>query len=125
MRTILQDGRCDRKGNNILDIAMKLRLLYLPASVHLPLTFFAALVLAGCAAWATVFFELHPIFLVASIPCCFIGVVWLFRNVIPAKCPRCGGGTYLQRGEIYDTFKYRCKSCGHVHDTGVLDEPMD
>ena len=92
----------------------------LPVRLHLFLTFAIALALGLSAGYITM--PLHPAVFLVSLPCAFMGTVWLFQHVIPAKCPRCAGPTYLQKFEMHDTYKYKCKSCGYVHDTEEMHD---
>lgn len=50
----------------------------------------------------------------------FIFVTWLFRHFIHAQCPDCGQPARL---EMSRTYKYRCTSCGYVHETGISSSP--
>src|SRR5262245_42825343 len=43
---------------------------------------------------------------------------WVFRRLVPACCPRCGGAAY-GRGRWPVT--YVCRECGHCHDTGIRE----
>jgi hypothetical protein len=43
---------------------------------------------------------------------------WAFRQLVPARCPQCGGQAY-GRGTAPVT--YVCRCCGHIHDTGIRE----
>jgi hypothetical protein len=51
--------------------------------------------------------------------CCAAGTAWAFCHWVPARCPRCGGAAYW-RAE--GTWAYRCRECGHFHETGLRSE---
>lgn len=38
----------------------------------------------------------------------------LFQRYVPARCPRCKGDSYCRNGS---PIIYRCRLCGHVHET--------
>ena len=42
----------------------------------------------------------------------------VFRRLVRARCPECGGPADRRDGR---PITYVCRSCGHVHDTGVRD----
>ncbi len=52
---------------------------------------------------------------------CMIDVVtvrFIFRKLVPAKCPKCGGKTYCKGSRpIY----YKCSDCNHIHETTVSE----
>ncbi|WP_435012011.1 hypothetical protein P12x_006135 (plasmid) [Tundrisphaera lichenicola] len=56
----------------------------------------------------------------------FFGGLFLPR-IIPARCPSCGARrAYPFRERVAAdsrAVKYRCRACGHVQDTGQVEEP--
>jgi hypothetical protein len=42
----------------------------------------------------------------------------VFRGLVRARCGQCGGRAVRRDGR---PITYVCRSCGHVHDTGVRD----
>jgi len=45
-------------------------------------------------------------------------VRWIFRRLVPACCPQCGGAAY---GRGRWPVLYTCQECGHCHDTGIRE----
>ena len=43
---------------------------------------------------------------------------WVFRRLVPAQCPQCGGESY---GRATTPVTYVCQRCGHTHDTGIRE----
>lgn len=48
----------------------------------------------------------------------FLLSMMLFRFVISARCPKCGGGTKYRGGQ---PITYECAACGHIHETRVSE----
>ena len=94
---------------------------------HFYLTHIIAVVLSGGVLWFTVpprsgLNEWLPFVL---FPGTYLGTVWIFSNLIPAKCPKCGKATYHQKTAMWDTYKYKCRMCSHLADTEIMAEPPD
>ncbi len=55
---------------------------------------------------------------------CTVALAFL-GSKIPARCPGCGERrAYVFRDRVSDnmkSIKYKCKLCGHVEDTGILE----
>ena len=49
---------------------------------------------------------------------CGMGVRYLFRKWVPAKCPKCSGKTFCTGSR---PICYRCGDCGHVHETSFSE----
>jgi hypothetical protein len=108
----------------------------MPIWVHLILTIlcsivgaFGGVIIGAGAAWLVIV-GLHwlglggnVVSLLVGAPL-FIGGTLLGVNLgaafavycLPARCPNCGGRTYYRPGR---PITYHCRSCRHVHDTGV------
>ena len=99
----------------------------LSPTAHFYLTHVIALVLSGGVVWVTILRSsgLNEWLALVLLPCTYLGTVWIFNNIIPAKCPKCGKATYHQKTEMWDTYKYKCRICSHVADTEIMAEPPD
>jgi len=42
----------------------------------------------------------------------------LFKYIIPAKCPKCGGRSIFHGGR---PVTYNCRACGYVHTTKAFE----
>lgn len=58
-----------------------------------------------------------PIFLAAAVAGMALPRA-VFRRLVRARCGQCGGRADPRDGR---PITYVCRSCGHVHDTGVRD----
>jgi hypothetical protein len=50
---------------------------------------------------------------------CAAGTAWIFCRWVPARCSECGGPAYW-RAE--GSWAYRCRRCGHFHETGLGED---
>lgn len=67
----------------------------------------------------------NPVGIAAWIPW-FIALVvsallprWLYRRLVPARCPACRDVRAYLRGT--HPWRYECRACAHVHETSMSD----